>query len=114
MSFWDYFQAIAVICIVIYGAYYVTKLFAKTSGNTMRKNTNIKLIGSLPLAKDKSVKIVSIGDHAYVLGVSAHHVERLDKLPLSEFDLMNEETATMKFGESFKEVLSARFKPLRK
>jgi flagellar biosynthetic protein FliO len=116
MGFLDYLQAIIVIGAVIFAAYYVTKLIAKTGGGTFRKSSNIKLIASLPLSKDKSVALVEIGDHAYVLGVGAHHVELLDKLALSELQLTQEEPApTPKdFAVSFKEELSARLKKLKK
>jgi len=109
MGFWDYVQTIAAIAAVIFAAFYVTKLIAKTGGGTFRRSANIKLIASLPLARDKSVALVEIGAYAYVLGVSAQHVEKLDKLALSELDL-KEEAMPMEFTASFKKELSARLK----
>jgi flagellar biogenesis protein FliO len=111
VGFWDYFKEIVAICAVIAAALYVTKLVAKTGGGTLRKNSNIKLIAALPLARDKSVVVVAFGENAYLLGVSNQHVERLDKIPLSEIDL-KEEAPPEKFGACFKDELISRLKNL--
>ncbi|MPM25661.1 hypothetical protein SDC9_72159 [bioreactor metagenome] len=114
MSFWNYVWAMVVICGVIFAAYYVTRAVAKTGG-TLRKNANLKMVGSLPLARDKSVALVEIGEYIFVLGVSAQRVERLDKLPKSELSLAAENPVPMtQFAESFKEELNERWKKLRK
>lgn len=110
MAFWDYFKAIIAICAVLAAAVYVTKLMAKTGGGVLRKSANIKLIASLPLARDKSVAVVAFGEHVYVLGVSGSHVERLDKLPLSEVELKKEESAPANFGACFKKEMASRLK----
>ena len=111
MNAWDYIQAIVIIGAVILGAYYVTKLVAKTGGGGFRKNTGIKIIASQSLGKDKSVAIVEIGDFDYILGVSTQRVELLDKLSRTEFGLKKEEPAQTppSFGASFKEELNKRF-----
>lgn len=110
-SFWDYLQAIVIIAAVIFAAYYVTKLVAKTGNGTFRKNNVIKLIGSQPLGKDKSVAIVEIGEYNYILGVSAQRVEMLDKLNKSELNLKKDEPVQTppSFGVSFREELNKRF-----
>jgi flagellar biogenesis protein FliO len=112
VGFWDYFKAILAICAVLAAALYVTKLAAKTGGRTFRKSANIKLIASLPLARDKAVVVVAFGEYAYLLGVGGHHVERLDKLPLSEIELKKDEAPPEGFGASFKEELISRLKNL--
>lgn len=111
LNFWDYVQAIVIIGAVILAAYYVTKLVAKTSGGGYRKSSGIKVIGSQPLGKDKSVTIVEIGAFDYILGVSAQRVELLDKLPKAELNLKKEETTQNSpgLGLSFREELSKRF-----
>lgn len=111
MTFWDYFQAIVIICAVILAAYYVTKLVAKTGG-VQRKGTGIKQLGSLSLGRDKSVTIVEIGDTAYILGVGPQHIELLDKKNREELGLDREEKLQpgMTFATSFKEELNKRLK----
>ncbi len=99
---WEYFKAIVVICILIFAAYYVTKVTAKASGGKFRRSSNIKLSGTLPLGKDKSVSIVKIGEYAYILGVGTQRVEMLDKVPLSELDLKEDEFFEPKLTELFK------------
>jgi flagellar biosynthetic protein FliO len=117
MNFWDYFQAIVIICAVILGAYYVTKLVAKTSGGTFRRGSGIRQVASLSLGKDKSVTIVEIGDTAYILGVSQQGVGLLDKRNIAELNITgikaepdrDEQSRTPPtFGESFKEELKKR------
>lgn len=107
---WDIIKAIIIMGAVIYAAYYVTKLVAKSGAGGFRRTSGIKLLGSLPLAKDKSVAIVEIGDYAYILGVSGQRVDRLDKVPLSELNLKKEESAPPSFTSSFKDELSKRMK----
>jgi flagellar biogenesis protein FliO len=111
VTFWDYFKAIVAICAVIAAALYVTRLVAKTGGGVLRKNSNIKLIAALPLARDKSVAAVAFGQHAYLVGVSSQRVELLDKIPLSEIELKEEEPQE-KFAASFKEEFLSRLKNL--
>ena len=110
MNAWDYIQAIVIIAAVIFAAYYVTKLVAKTSGGAFRKSSGIKLVGSQSLGKDKSVAIVEVGEFTYILGVSAQRVEMLDKLTKAESGLKKEEPfiSPPSFGESFKEELNKR------
>jgi flagellar biosynthetic protein FliO len=110
MGFWEYFKAIFVIIAIIAAAYYLTRLIAKTSGGSVRRNAGIKVVGSLPLAKDRSVAVVEIGEFAYILGVSGQRVERLDKVPAAELNMRREETAPKDFSSCFKEELKARFK----
>ena len=110
---WDYIQAIVIIAAVIFAAYYVTRLVAKTGGGGFRKNSGIKLHGSQPLGKDKSVAVVEIGESIYILGVGLQRVELLDKLPKAEAGFKKEEPAAPAqptFGESFKEELNKRLR----
>lgn len=90
----------------------MTKLVAKTGSGSFRKSTGIKLIGAQVLGKDKSVAIVEIGEHAYILGVAAQRVELLDKIDSSELNMKKEEqspsSALPSFTASFKEELNRR------
>lgn len=86
MGFWDYLQALVVIVAVIAGAYYITRLVARSGGPLVR-GAGIRLIGSQALGKDKSVALVEIGGTAYILGCSPQRVELIDKIPMSELKL---------------------------
>lgn len=110
MGFWEYFKAIAVIIAIIMAAYYLTRLIAKTGGGSLRGNAGIKMVGSLSLAKEKSVAVVEIGEYAYVLGISGQRVERLDKIPAAVLKTEKDETAPKDFSLCFREELKARFK----
>ena len=111
-TFWEYFQAIVIIAAVLFAAYYVTRLVAKTGGGGLRRSSGIKLHGAQSLGRDRSVAVVEIGESIYILGVSAQRVELLDKLPKAEDTLKKEEppSPSMTFGESFKEELNKRFR----
>lgn len=113
MGIWEYVQAIIILIAVMAAAYYVTRLIARASG-PYRKCPQLKLIGSLPLAKDKSVALVAVGEHAYVLGVGPQRVEQLDKLPLAEFDLIETAPEPPDFAASFQKELRARLKQWKK
>lgn len=108
MTFWDYFQAIAVICLVLFGAFYITKVIAKSGGGGFRKCSGMKLIGTLSLGKDKGVAVVEIGKHAYVLGIGGQRVERLDKIELSELDLKEDPSVPPNFPTCFRNELNSR------
>jgi flagellar biosynthetic protein FliO len=110
VNFWDYFQAIVIICAVILAAYYVTKLVAKTGGGAYRKSTGIKQVASLSLGRDKSVTVVEIGETAYILGVSQQNVNLIDKLNKADLSLKKDETMITppSFTASFKEELNKR------
>ncbi|MEL4106736.1 flagellar biosynthetic protein FliO [Oscillospiraceae bacterium WX1] len=116
LNFWDYVQAIAIIVAVLFGAYYVTKLVARTSTGSFRRNTGIRILGSQPLAKDRSVFVVEIGENAYILGVSAQRVELLDKQPTAQLGLPKEEPSPVlpSFAASFKDELNKRLKRFNK
>ena len=115
MTPWDYIQAIIIIAAVLFAAYYVTRLVAKTGGGGLRKSAVVKLHGSQSLGKDKSVAVVEVGENVYILGVSMQRVELLDKLPKAEAYIKKEEPQMPPgppptFGESFKEELNKRFR----
>lgn len=110
MGFWEYFKAIAVIIGILAAAFYLTRFLAKTGGGSIRRTTGIKLVGSLPLAKDKSVAVVEIGDYAYILGIGGQRVERLDKIPAADLNIKKEEAPPKDFSSCFKDELRARFR----
>lgn len=116
MGILDVIQAIIILGAVIAAAYYVTKLVAKTRGGVYQRCSDLRLIGSLPLAKDKAVALVAIGEHVYVLGVGSQRVEQLDKLELSELNLSEpvREPLQQDFTAIFQKELNARLKKLRK
>lgn len=108
MGFLNYAWAVIVVCAVVFAAYYVTRAMAK-AGGSLRKGANIKIAGSMPLGRDKSVALVEIGEYVYVLGVSAQRVERLDRLPKGELNLGSEERLPgSDLAESFRKVLASK------
>jgi flagellar biosynthetic protein FliO len=117
LNFWDYFQAVVIIAAVLFAAYYVTRLVAKSGSGGFRRSSGIRLVGSQSLGRDKSVSVVEIGEYTYILGVSAQRVELLDRFSKSEFNVKKDEPApapTPTFGESFREEMNKRLGRPRK
>lgn len=110
MTFWDYFQAIAIICLVIFATFYVSRIVAKNARGAAWKGSGLKLVGTIPLGKDKAVAVVEIGNYAYILGVGGQRVERLDKIELSELGFTREPSAPAEFPADFKTALMHRLK----
>ena len=114
MDVWDYIQIIAVIGVVIYAAYFITRLVAGTS-TTVRNSAGMKHNGTLQLGKDKSVVLVEIGEYVYILGVGAQHIALLDKLARSELNLAREDgPPAAGFEGTFQKELNERLKKLRR
>lgn len=114
MGFWNYAWAVIVICAVLFAAYYVTRAVARAGGGGggLRRGKAVRLLGSLPLARDKSVALVEIGEYVYVLGVGAQRVERLDRLPKNGLSPAAEEQSGTEFAESFRKILGGQMNKL--
>lgn len=108
MTFWDYFQSVAIICLVLFAAFYASRLIIKSGRAATWKGSGMRLLGTIVLGKDKAVAIVEIGPYAYILGVGGRRVERLDRLALSELDLTAAPLPTAAGG--FTKVLAARLR----
>lgn len=81
---WDYIKAVLLIVVIIAAAYYVTRHIAvKGTGNT--KNSNIRLLGSRAIGRDRHIVLTEIGDKVYILGVTGQNINVIDTLPSEEF-----------------------------
>jgi flagellar biogenesis protein FliO len=106
---WDLIKSILVMVLVVFAAYYVTKIVAKT-GNPLRKNSRMKLISQIRLGKDSSIAMVEIDDYIYVLGVGSQRVELIEKLSVSNFENFDEGPEKPDFAEILKNQLLDRFR----
>ncbi len=87
MGFWDYTRAILAIVVVIFAAYYVTRKFGQMGGGTPMRRAPIKIVGTTPLGRDRSLVLVTVGSKTYLLGVTAQHIERIDEYPAEELPI---------------------------
>ncbi len=89
---WEYTKAVLLIVVIIMAAYFATKLIAK-NGLNRRGGAEVKIITSRPLSRDKQLLIAEISEYIYILGVSAHEISLIDKVPKSEFRFSEPEEA---------------------
>ncbi|HOQ15096.1 MAG TPA: flagellar biosynthetic protein FliO [Bacillota bacterium] len=112
MTFWDYFKVILAIAAVIASAFYLPRLALKSRGRVFgNQKSPMKLIGTLPLAKDKAVVLIEVGEYIYLLGVGSQNIEKLDKMRVEELNLKTDSDETSNHptdnGSGFmKELLS--------
>ncbi|MFY9381528.1 MAG: flagellar biosynthetic protein FliO [Eubacteriales bacterium] len=112
MGFWDYFKVILAITAVIVSALYLPRLALKSRGRVFgNQKIPMKLIGTLPLAKDKSVVLIEVGEYIYLLGVGSQNIEKFDKMRADELNIKTDSDETRNHppdsGSGFmKELLS--------
>lgn len=111
MGFWDYARAILAIVVVIFAAYYVTRKFGQISGGTPTRRAPIKILGTTPLGRDRSLVLVTVGEKTYLLGVTAQHIERIDEYQAEELPV---EPAPETPATGFQAELLARLQEWRK
>lgn len=77
---WEYIKAVIMIVLIIAAAYYVTKYVAMKAGGARSASAGIKIRGTAPLGRERQIVLAEIGDTVYILGVTAQHIELLDKM----------------------------------
>lgn len=107
MNFWDYFSAILAISVIIAAAYYTTRYVgAKSSGISKNRHSNFRVIERLPVAKDKLLMLVAIGNTAYLLGVTNQNISIIDKLDCAGLVIPKEKAqAANMLSSKFQDVL---------
>lgn len=65
---------------VMYSLLYIVKKFLFNAGSKGRKNVNISVISTQPLMAKKFLSVVKIEDKYFVLGISDHSINLIDKL----------------------------------
>ena len=101
-SYVELIVLLVVFFLILFAAYYVTKLIAK-KGLLRGKTQNIELIESFRLNQNKMIQIVRIGNKYIVIGVSKDHFEYLTEVDPEELDLTPVEASNK--DVSFKEVI---------
>ena len=75
---------LSVMLLVIFLAYYVTKFVAVKSRTGFGKPRYFKLIDRFNISKDKMIVLVSVGQAAYLIGVTNQTVTLIDTIELSD------------------------------
>jgi flagellar biogenesis protein FliO len=108
MGTWELIKSLITMVLVVFAAYYLTKIIAKRGG-PLRNNSKMRLISQIRLGKDSSIAMVEIDRVIYVLGVGSQRVELLEKLPVDAFEGFDDKTEKSDFAEIFKKQLLDRF-----
>jgi flagellar biosynthetic protein FliO len=107
---WDYLKAVFLIVLIIAAAYYVTRFVATKAAGTRSRAADIRIRSSAALGRDRQIVIAEIGGNAYILGVTAQHVELIDKMDASELDAKLPEAGTKPPVPDFKREFLERLK----
>ena len=109
MGTWELIKSLLTMVLVVFAAYYLTKIIAK-KGSPLRNNSKMKLVSQIRLGKDSSIAMVEIDGSIYILGVGSQRVELIEKLPIDAFEGFDENQPKSDFAEIFKNQLLDRFK----
>ncbi len=77
---WEYIKAVIMIVLIIAAAYYVTKYVAVKAGGARGASAGIRIRATASLGRERQIVLAEIGDTVYILGVTAQHIELLDKV----------------------------------
>lgn len=89
-TFWLFVRMIVVLALVIAIIYLVVWLLKKSMDPGVQEDDYLKKTASLTLAPGKSVQVVTLGDQAWVLGVSEESVSLISEIHDKELiDAMN-------------------------
>ncbi len=72
----------AIICVIIvlFMAYYLTRIYAKKMGTYFGTGKNIKVIDRIPVGKGSSIAVVELQGEQYLLGITEQNITKIDKL----------------------------------
>lgn len=90
---WLFFRMILVLLIVVACIYAVFYFVKKTTNPTNENDPFLKKVASITLSPGKSVQVITLQDHCYILGVSDSNVQLISELDDKDLiDAMNLET----------------------
>ena len=102
-------RMIVVLAIVLALVYVVMRVLRKTMGLPDTEDPFLRRVSQVTLAPGKTVQVVTILDHAYVLGVSDNSVNLLgeitDKEIVDSMNILSDKNARTKKPMSFSDVL---------
>jgi flagellar biogenesis protein FliO len=86
------FGVIAVMVLVIFAAYFLTKYVAAKANGVGGKTRHFRLIDRFSVSKDKMFVLISVGQSAYLIGITNQNMTVIDQKELSQFSAENEKT----------------------
>ncbi len=106
MNFGDFlhlFLLLIAFFAVLFGAYYVTKLFARFQSKKVLGN-NIKVIESIMIGPQKTIQLVKVGQEYLLIGVTKDHITYLKSIENDQVTF-NEEKLNGSRNDTFNKLL---------
>ncbi|MGE4484082.1 MAG: FliO/MopB family protein [Oscillospiraceae bacterium] len=88
---------LAVMLLVIFAAYYATRFVALKTRTGFGKPRYFKLIDRFNISKDKMIVLVSVGQNAYLVGITNQTVTLIDTIELSDIKQQEKPSEEAKF-----------------
>ncbi len=103
-------KLVIILVLVCVGCYFILRFLKKSSAGST-DDPFLKNVASIPLAPGKSVSVVTLGDQAFLIGVSDHSVSLISEIKDAELvDRMNLNAGlAAENRKSFQEILSSFF-----
>lgn len=76
---------IAVMVLVIFAAYFITKFVAVRANGTGGRSRHIRIIDRFSVSKDKMFVLIAVGPSVYLVGVTNQGMTLLDKKTTGDF-----------------------------
>ena len=90
-TFWLFFRTLIVLILVVVAIYFIFKFVKKSPSVSSSSGDDpfLKKVAAIPLATGKSVQVVTLQDHCYVVGVADETVSLIAELdPEKDRDLI--------------------------
>ena len=88
----EIFGVIAVMIIIIFAAYFMTKYVAVKANGTSGKARYFKMIDRFTLSKDKMFVLIGVEKSVYFIGVTNQGMTLIDQKELSDLPAENEQS----------------------
>lgn len=114
---WNILRLIFSLLFVLLLAYVAIRLMRRSRLFVPNDDAYLKLVANLNIEQGKSIKVFTLGDKAYVIGVTATniaHIAELDDQVLIDAMNLKADENTMARSSSFAKVFSNMFSPNRR
>ncbi len=78
-------STLVMVVLVLFFTYYATRYIGKVGG-IKRQSRYIEIVDRVPLAQDKSIAIIQVGEKKFLVGIASQQISLLQEL--DELDLV--------------------------
>ena len=114
---WIFIRMVLVLALVVAVIYLIFRLLKNNGIVPSEDDQFLRRISYLPIGNNKSVQIISLIDHAYILGVSDNNINLIseinDKELIDAMNLYSDKKATASKPRNFADILDL-FMPRKK